>query len=34
MGRSGKLFAYQHYGVTPDILTSAKSLGGGFRSRQ
>ena len=30
MGRSGKLFAYQHYGVTPDILTSAKSLGGGF----
>jgi succinylornithine aminotransferase len=30
MGRSGSLFAYQHYGVTPDILTSAKSLGGGF----
>ncbi|MGY2202153.1 aspartate aminotransferase family protein [Pseudomonas gingeri] len=30
MGRSGKLFAYMHYGVTPDILTSAKSLGGGF----
>jgi len=30
MGRSGKLFAYQHYGVTPDILSSAKSLGGGF----
>ncbi|MDB6143899.1 MAG: bifunctional N-succinyldiaminopimelate-aminotransferase/acetylornithine transaminase protein [Pseudomonas sp.] len=30
MGRSGELFAYQHYGVTPDILTSAKSLGGGF----
>ena len=30
MGRSGHLFAYQHYGVTPDILTSAKSLGGGF----
>ena len=24
------LFAYMHYGVTPDILTSAKSLGGGF----
>jgi acetylornithine/N-succinyldiaminopimelate aminotransferase len=24
------LYAYQHYGVTPDILTSAKSLGGGF----
>jgi acetylornithine/N-succinyldiaminopimelate aminotransferase len=30
MGRSGKLFAYMHYGVTPDILSSAKSLGGGF----
>lgn len=30
MGRSGTLFAYQHYGVTPDILTSAKALGGGF----
>ena len=24
------LFAYMHYGVTPDILTSAKALGGGF----
>ncbi|WP_343711689.1 bifunctional acetylornithine/succinyldiaminopimelate transaminase [Kosakonia radicincitans] len=30
MGRSGDLFAYMHYGVTPDILTSAKALGGGF----
>lgn len=30
MGRSGSLFAYQEYGVVPDILTSAKSLGGGF----
>lgn len=29
-GRTGELFAYQHYGVVPDILTSAKSLGGGF----
>nr|WP_024307632.1 aspartate aminotransferase family protein [Pseudomonas sp. P818] len=30
MGRSGELFAYMHYGVVPDILSSAKSLGGGF----
>ncbi|NUU65628.1 aspartate aminotransferase family protein [Enterobacteriaceae bacterium BIT-l23] len=30
MGRVGKLFSYMHYGVTPDILTSAKALGGGF----
>ena len=30
MGRSGHLYAYQKYGVTPDIMTSAKSLGGGF----
>ena len=30
VGRSGKLYAYMNYGVTPDILTTAKSLGGGF----
>ncbi len=30
MGRTGSLFAYQHFGVTPDILTSAKALGCGF----
>lgn len=30
MGRSGHLYAYQALGVTPDVLTSAKALGGGF----
>ena len=30
MGRSGQFFASQVYGVEPDLLTSAKSLGGGF----
>tara|TARA_E500000178_G_scaffold42272_1_gene37900 strand:- start:100 stop:1305 length:1206 start_codon:yes stop_codon:yes gene_type:complete len=30
MGRTGKLFAYQHSDVSPDILSSAKSLGCGF----
>ncbi len=29
-GRTGDLFAYMGLGVTPDILTSAKSIGGGF----
>ncbi|RBH48911.1 aspartate aminotransferase family protein, partial [Pseudomonas sp. MWU13-2860] len=30
VGRTGSLFAYQEYGVTPDILSSAKAIGGGF----
>ncbi len=30
VGRTGQLYAYMHYDVVPDILTSAKSLGGGF----
>jgi len=30
IGRTGKMFGYQHYGITPDIMTLAKSLGGGL----
>ncbi|MES2742693.1 MAG: acetylornithine/succinylornithine family transaminase [Pseudomonadota bacterium] len=30
MGRTGALFAYMGYGVTPDILTTAKALGNGY----
>lgn len=30
MGRTGYLFAYQGYGVVPDMITIAKALGGGF----
>ena len=30
IGRTGKIFAYKHYGVNPDIITSAKGLGSGI----
>ena len=29
-GRTGKLYGYMHYGITPDIVTTAKGLGGGL----
>ncbi|HYW15293.1 MAG TPA: aspartate aminotransferase family protein [Allosphingosinicella sp.] len=30
IARTGKLFAHEHYGIDPDILASAKGIGGGF----
>jgi acetylornithine/N-succinyldiaminopimelate aminotransferase len=30
VARTGQLYGYQHYGVTPDIMASAKGIGGGF----
>lgn len=29
-GRTGKLYCYEHYGISPDIVTTAKGLGGGL----
>jgi len=29
-GRTGKFFAHEHYGITPDIMAVAKGIGGGF----
>ncbi|TAM41273.1 aspartate aminotransferase family protein [bacterium] len=30
VGRTGKMFCYQNYGITPDVMTLAKALGGGL----
>jgi acetylornithine/N-succinyldiaminopimelate aminotransferase len=30
VARTGKLYAYEHYGITPDIMATAKGIGGGF----
>ena len=30
LGRSGRMFAFQHYGVRPDVVTLGKALGGGL----
>ncbi len=30
MGRTGKMFCFEHYGIAPDVMTLAKSLGGGL----